>query len=343
MPAPLSDPAAARPRCDRGHVERAGAGRPGCWDDPFVVEVLTDVEVRRLLTPHLAVTWMREALVAEHRGELRSPPRVHTDLDGGRLVFTTGALAGEWFGYRSYDSFDVEPGEQVVVVHQASDGRIRGIALGNELGPRRVGAIGGVAADTLARSDCRSLALIGTGTQAWAQLCAIAAVRRLAEVRVYSRDEDRRQAFAHRARAELSLGAHAARNAQEAVDGADMVVLATNSTTPVIDPAWLAPRVYVTTLGPKQVGCAEFGPELVAVADLAVTDSVAQISAYDPPNILVGTPQEHRLTSLGAILAGQAPGRSSEDQRVLFCSVGLAGTEAYLLNRLISRRLDPNR
>jgi len=56
--------------------------------------------------------WMREALIAEHHGELRSPPRVHTYLGGGRLVFTTGALDGEWFGYRSYDSFDVEPGER---------------------------------------------------------------------------------------------------------------------------------------------------------------------------------------------------------------------------------------
>lgn len=305
-----------------------------------MVEVLTDADVRRLLTPSRAMGWMREALIAEHRGELRAPPRVHTDLGGGRLVFTTGALAGKWFGYRSYDSFDVEPGEQVVVVHHVTDGRVRGIAVGNELGPRRVGAIGGVAADTLARSDSRSLAVIGTGTQAWAQLCAITAVRDLSEIRVYSRGAERREAFADRARAELGLPAQAAPNPERAVAGAGIVVLATNSPTPVVDPAWLAPGSYVTTLGPKQVGRAEFGPELVAVCDLAFTDSIAQISAYDPPNILVGTPQEHRLNSLGAVLAGDAPGRTSDDQRVLFCSVGLAGTEVFLLDRLLDHRSD---
>lgn len=303
-----------------------------------MVEVLTDADVQRLLSPSQAMGWMREALVAEHRGELRSPPRVHADLGGGRLVFTTGALAGKWFGYRSYDSFDVEPGEQVVVVHHATDGRVRGIAVGNELGPRRVGAIGGVAADTLARSDSRSLAVIGTGTQAWAQLCAIAAVRDLSEVRVYSRGVDRRQAFTSRAGSELGLRARTAPDACEAAVGADIVVLATSSLTPVVDPAWLAPGSYVTTLGPKQVGRAEFGPELVANSDLAFTDSVAQISAYDPPNILLGTPQEHRLISLGAVLAGDAPGRTSDDQRILFCSVGLAGTEVFLLDRLIDHR-----
>lgn len=300
-----------------------------------MVEVLTDADVRRLLTPSRAIGWMREALIAQHRGELRSPPRVHADLGDGRLVFTTGAMVGKWFGYRSYDSFAVEPGEQVVVVHHATDGRVRGIAVGNELGPRRVAAIGGVAADVLARSDSRSLAVIGTGSQAWAQLCAMAAVRDLSQVRVFSRGADRRQAFARRARSELGLAAQAAPDAQGAVVGADIVVLATNSPTPVVEPAWLTPGSYITTLGPKQVGRAEFGPELVATCDLAFTDSVAQISAYDPPNILVGTPQEHRLISLGAVLAGDAPGRTSDDQRIVFCSVGLAGTEVFLLDRLI--------
>ncbi|MDN5759496.1 MAG: hypothetical protein L0H59_13365 [Tomitella sp.] len=302
-----------------------------------MVEVLTDADVRRLLTRDAAVEWMREAMVAEHRGELQSPPRVHADLGGSRLVFTTGALRRAWFGYRSYDTFETaEPGEQVVVVHDANTGRVRGIAIGNELGPRRVGAIGGVAADVLARPEASSLALVGTGTQAWEQLCAISVVRDLAHVRVYSRGADGRTAFAGRVRSELGLNAMATADAQEAVDHADIVVLATSSPTPVIDPAWVAPGAFITTLGPKQVGRAEFGPDLVAVCDLAFTDSVAQISAYDPPNVLVGTGKEHLLTSLGAVLAGHSAGRTSADQRVLFCSVGLAGTEVFLLDRLLT-------
>jgi len=297
--------------------------------------VLTDDDIKEALDATRATSWMREALIAEHEGRLRAPPRVHTDLGAGRLVFTTGALAGEWFGYRSYDTFGVEPDEQVVVVHDAADGRVRGVAIGNELGPRRVGAIGAVAADTLARADARALALIGTGRQAWAQLWAIGAVRDLEAVRVHSRNRTNREAFVERARAELGVPARSAEDARIAVEGADIVVLATNSPTSVIDPGLLPPGAYVTTLGPKQVGRAEFGPDLVAAADVAVTDSVAQMSAYDPPNILVGTPQQERLTSLGAVLAGDAPGRTSDDDRVLFCSVGLAGTEPYLLNRLL--------
>lgn len=300
-----------------------------------MVQVLTDADISRVLSPGRAIAWMREALLAEHRGTLHSPPRVHTDLGGGRLVFTTGSLEGTWFGYRSYDTFASPPGEQVVVVHNTVDGRVRGIAVGNELGPRRVGAIGGVAADLLARPNASSLALIGTGTQAWAQLCAIAEVRDLTEVRVHSRRAEHRRAFVARTDAELELTARAEPQARAAVEGADIVVLATSSPTPVIDAGWVAAGSYITTLGPKQVGRAEFGPELVAASDAVFTDSVAQISAYDPPNILQGTAQEHRLSSLGAVLAGEVSGRTSDDQRLLFCSVGLAGTETFLLDRLL--------
>ncbi len=297
--------------------------------------VLEDKDIAELLTAERATSWMREALLAEHARRLVAPPRVHTDVGTGRLVFTTGSLRGEWFGYRSYDTLDVHPGEQVVVVHDATDGRVRGLAIGNELGPRRVGAIGGIAADTLASADADTLGLIGTGNQAWRQLWAISTVRRLSSVRVFSRTPELREAFAERARHELGISVEPVAGAREAVDGAAIVVLATSSATPVIQADWVAPGAFVTTLGPKQVGRAEFDRELVESADVAVTDSVGQVAAYDPPNILHGTSHEQRLTSLGAVLAGDAPGRTSEGQRTLFLSVGLAGTEVFLLNRLL--------
>jgi ornithine cyclodeaminase len=300
-----------------------------------MVLVLDDNDIIASLGAGRAISWMRDAILAAHRGRLSSPPRVHTDLGAGRLVFTTGALAHTWFGYRSYDTFDVEPGEQVVVVHDAEQGRVRGIAVGNELGLRRVGAIGGVAADVLARPDSRSLGLIGTGRQAWAQLWAMSAIRELRSVRVFSRDPVRRAAFAARASDELGLDAVPSGSAAEAVRGADIVVLATNSPSPVVDPAWIGPGTFVTTLGPKQIGRAEFAPDLAAAVDVAVTDSIGQIGAYEPPHILHGTPLEHRLASLGAVLAGAVRGRTTDDERILFLSVGLAGTEAYLLHRLV--------
>lgn len=145
---------------------------------------------------------------------------------------------------------------------------------------------------------------MGAGVQAWNQLWAISVVRELTEVTVFSRDPVRRNAFAARASAELGLLVVAATTPRETVEGKDLVVLATNSPVPVIEAAWVKPGSYVTTLGPKQFGRAEFGPDLVARAEVAVTDSLAQTAAYDPPFVLTGTVQ-------------------------------LAGTETYLLAELL--------
>jgi ornithine cyclodeaminase len=294
------------------------------------VKVLTDADIRAGLTAADAVGWIRDAILAAHDGRLYTPPRVHTELGGGNLVFTTGALAGEWYGYRSYDTFPTDPGSQLVVVHDWHTGAVRGVAVGNELGRRRVGAIGAVAVDALARPDATTLGLVGTGNQAWTQLWAISAVRPLSSVTVFSRDAVRRDAFVARVSDELGLPVTAVSSAREAVDGRDIVVLATSSPVPVIEPEWITTGAFVTTLGPKQMGRAEFGPELLDRADLVVTDSVAQIHAYDPPFVLAGTPQQDRLVGLGEVLAGGVSGET-----VVFCSVGLAGTEAFLLARLI--------
>lgn len=294
--------------------------------------VLSDDDIKARLGAADAVRWMGEAVDAHYRGDLVAPPRVHADLGDGRFAFTTGRLRGSWFGYRSYDTFPAEPGEQVVVVHDEGSGRVRAVVIGNELGPRRTGAIGGVAAQALSPPDATVAAIVGAGTQAWTQLWALAAVRDLAEVRVFSRDPGRREAFAARARALTSAACHAAPAARDAVAGAQIVILATSSATPVIETGWLDPGAYVATLGPKQRGRAEFGPGLAAGAGLIVTDSVAQIDAYDPPSVLAGTPHRDRLVPLGAVRAGQAdpPGPG---QRCVFFSVGLAGTEPYLADR----------
>jgi len=76
--------------------------------------LLDDGQISARLTPRAAVAAMRQAIADAERGVLAAPARVSSDLGQGRLIFTTGARAGEWFGYRSYDTFGTDPGAQVV-------------------------------------------------------------------------------------------------------------------------------------------------------------------------------------------------------------------------------------
>ncbi|MDG4823686.1 ornithine cyclodeaminase family protein [Asanoa sp. WMMD1127] len=292
--------------------------------------LLTDADVVARLDAPTAVAAMRDALVAAHAGQLIAPPRASAVLEGGRLVMTAGHLADEWYGFRSYDTFGHADGEQLVVLHDARDGRIRAIAVGEEIGSRRTGALGGAAVDLLARADAVSVGVIGSGRQAWTQVWATAAVRPVRSVRVFSRSAARRSAFAARVTDSLGLPAVAVDSAAAAVDGQDVVIVATTSERPVLAAADLAPGAHVNLVGFKQQGRAEFGLDLVGRAGVLATDSPAQAGSYDPPLLLGGTP----LRDLGAIAAGAAPGRASAEEISVFLSVGLAGTEVFLLDRV---------
>ncbi|MGW4463427.1 ornithine cyclodeaminase family protein [Micromonospora sp. NPDC004704] len=296
--------------------------------------LLTDDEVAQRLDGTTAVAAMRAALLAAYSGRLVAPPRASAALHGGRLVTAAGQLTEEWYGFRSYDTFGHPDAEQLVVLHDAGSGRIRAIAVGEEIGSRGSGALGAVAVDTLARPDAATVGVLGAGRQAWAHVWAISAVRPLREVTVHCRTPAVRDAFAARVRAELGVPARAVSSAGEAVRDRDLVVLATDSPVPVIDPADLAPGTHVNVVGFKQQGRAEFGTDLLDRAEVLVTDSLAQAMDYRPPMLAAVAPYADRLRHLGALLTGEQPGRRDADQVTLFCSVGLAGAEVFLLDRL---------
>lgn len=297
-----------------------------------MTHIFFDDELRARLSAHDAIRWMGEAIDEHHLGHMESPARLGVDLAGSPLIFTTGRLKGSWYGYRSYGPTTGLSTQQVVVVHDETSGEVSAISVGNELGPRRTGAIGAVAVDALTSPRATTMAIIGTGPQALTQLWAISAVRQLADVKVFSRDASRRDAFVQRARSHSHAPCRSVSSAREAVRGADLVILATTSSTPVIDTQWLEPNAYVATLGPKQMGRSEFPADLAGVAVAIVTDSLSQIDAYDPPTVLVETSQRQRVTTLGRVRADQVKPRG--EGITLFFSVGLAGTEVYLLNQL---------
>ncbi|GAB3145696.1 alanine dehydrogenase [Micromonospora sonneratiae] len=296
--------------------------------------LFTDDDVAAQLDGPTAIGAIRAALLAAHDGRLVAPPRASAALRGGRLVTTAGQLIDQWYGFRSYDTFGHPETEQMVVLHDARSGRIRAIAVGEEIGSRRTGALGGVAVDVLARPDAATLGVIGAGGQAWTQVWAAAVVRPLREVTVYCRTPARRAAFAARVRAELGVPARAVDSAEAAVRGRDVVVLATNSPTPVVSAADLDPGTHVNLVGFKQHGRSEFGPDLLDRADVMVTDSMTQAVSYQPPMLAARAPYLDHLRDLGAVLAGAVPGRTDSRQVTLFCSVGLAGTEVFLLDTM---------
>jgi ornithine cyclodeaminase len=124
-------------------------------------------------------------------------------------------------------------------------------------------------------------------------------------------------------------------SARAAVSDADVVICSTISNTPVLETDWISPGTHVQNVGPKFQDSSELPVDLYETADVLVTDAPAQLADYGDRFLVAGTPHEQRVVSLGMVILGTAPGRTNPEQVTLFCSLGLAGTEVALADRLL--------
>ena len=286
-----------------------------------------------------ATSCMEEAFRQHALGKVIAPARIISDLKAAQLVFTVGASTTDppFAGFRVYDLNQIQSTHrsELTVVLDATDGSMRGLVIGPKLGAIRTGAIGGVAIKHLARDDARSLGLIGSGYQAHTQLEAAAAVRDFTSVRVYSRDPQRCVSFANTMSHKLDRKIEAVEKAQSVVENCDVLICATTSPTPVIDAAWLKPGVHINTIGPKFKDRSELGMDVFERASRLVTDSPAQAQAFGDTYVLHGTPMTDSVEDLSSIVAANAAQSQRKADRItLFVSLGLAGTEVVLANRL---------
>jgi alanine dehydrogenase len=102
------------------------------------------------------------------------------------------------------------------------------------------------------------------------------AIRAFQQVKVWSRDADRRSAFAAECSAAFSTKVMAVNTAEEAVHGSGVVVTATNAKDPVLSPEWVAPGTHVNAMGSNQARRRELPAELIRRADWIAVDSIEQ-------------------------------------------------------------------
>jgi alanine dehydrogenase len=292
------------------------------------MRLLTDAEVHAAISAPAAIDLMALATVQSHRGELVSPPRPTIDGGGTAFTVTAGGRPGGTSGFRVYGSWG--PGSDQFTAVWTGEGRLAGIVLGSALGMYRTGALGGVAVRALARLDATTLGVIGSGAMAWAQVWAACSARGIERVDIHSPTAERREAFARRVEAELGVEAHAVADAESVVAGHDILIVSTVATSPVLRAGWLAPGTHVSSTGPKARGASELAPELAALAAVVTSDSPQQVAAqgswFSPRGV------DH----LGAIVAGDIPGRTTADEVTLYCSIGLSGTEVLLAESLLA-------
>jgi ornithine cyclodeaminase/alanine dehydrogenase-like protein (mu-crystallin family) len=213
--------------------------------------------------------------------------------------------------------------QAIIALFDATTGALLAVTDGRLITESRTAAVSAVSARHLARDDAHVLAIIGTGVQARSHLEALPLVRDFQEVRVWSPNVARVQAFVDAA----PCAVRAAASAEDAVRGADVVVLATSAVTPVIKSAWVADGTHVIGVGACRPAQRETEGALLARATVVVDSRAAAM--VESGDILLAIAEGHIAADrihgeLGEIVAGRKPARRSPNEITFFKSLGLA-------------------
>ena len=282
---------------------------------------LTEEDVEAALTIRDALEAVEGSFRRQAAGEIENRPRDRLRLEDGRLAVMAAADLG--LGVAGVKTYAAGAGgvKFVVVLFDAARHDLLAVIEADQLGRLRTGAASGVAAKHLAREGAVSLGVLGCGHQAETQVAAIrAALPDVATTVVYCRDAGRRQAFAN------AVGAEAAESHQEAA-AQDIVVTITTSKDPVLRGEWLRPGALVCAAGANIARSRELDNAVLERAAFVCCDSRdnARLESGDLIEpVAQGVLDWLEVHELAEVVAGDVPGRQSEDDIVVFKSNGIA-------------------
>jgi len=225
----------------------------------------------------------------------------------------------------------------VILLFSTEDGRPLASFDAGAITRLRTAACSVIAARHLARPDARVMALFGAGVQGRAHAAAMARAFDLSEVRVS--DPYAGDGLADELAQACGVPVRRCEGA-EAVAGADIVVTASRSATPLFSGDQLAPGCFVAAIGSSLPHTRELDDRTLARAACVAVEWLAQTQreAGDLVMAAAGVLDRVRLVELGALVSGQAPGRQHDDEITLYKSVGV-GLEDVALAGLAWRRI----
>jgi ornithine cyclodeaminase len=307
------------------------------------VRILSAADVRAAIDMPAAIETMRSAFTALSAGEATVPVRLVLETPHGTTLFMPAYMHASGATGAKVVSVNVDnPSRGLPAIHavvlalEAESGRVRALMDGTWLTALRTGAAGGLAADVLSRPDASVVAIFGAGVQARTQLEAVRCVRAVSEVRIV----DPVRAAAERFASELDgVEAWVAESASDAVRGADIVVTATTSGTPVFPGSAVEPGTHVTGVGSYTPETREVDADLIRRARVVVDQREAVLAEAGDLIIPIGegiVDEDVIKAELGEVIAGLRPGRESPDQITFFKSVGNAVQDVTIADKVLA-------
>ena len=300
--------------------------------------LLTEADVKSVLTMPLALECVQNSFqrLADGSALLHSRQRLHLPSKSYLHYMAAADGASGYMGLKIYTS-SREGLRFLITLFSVESGDLLALIEADFMGQMRTGAASGLATRLLAREDARTLGIVGTGLQARTQLQAIAHVRKLTEVRAFSRESAKREIFAKEMTEALKIPVSAAESAEAAVRGADIIVTSTTSTNPVVEGRWLKPGVHINAIGANFPQKRELDAEAVKRCNVMVVDSSEQSKLEAGDIIQVFGEDAQRwaeVRELADIVSGKVTGRTNTNEITLFKSNGIAIEDVVVAGRI---------
>ena len=305
------------------------------------VRVIDEHDVRRLLPMDGCIEAMATALASLGRGEMHNPLRfVIRPPDEPSLMGLMPAHRGGDARLWSLKALTIFPGNSArgldshqgfVALFDGETGEPTAIMNAGGITAVRTAAVSGVATRLLAREDVKTLAILGTGTQARSHLEAMRAVRSFDRVVAWS------------ASGRSLEGAESVGSAEEAVREADVLCTVTALAEPIVQREWLKPGVHINAVGSSIPTTRELDTATMAAAALFVDrreSTLNEAGDFLFPQREGAIGPEHIRAELGELLLGTAPGRGSDDEITVFKSLGLAVEDLAAAEVVLARALE---
>jgi ornithine cyclodeaminase/alanine dehydrogenase-like protein (mu-crystallin family) len=309
--------------------------------------VLTEADVQRTLTMAQAVELARAGLSADAAGDVMGN-KYYMDLRLGHFTkpFSGYKTDEDLFFVKIFNFFadNVNQGLPVtssqVLLYEAETGMFVCLMEAGWVTALKTGASTALTVERLCRSDARVLTLFGAGLQGQMHLEALSVVRDWVQVWLVDIDRAKADHVAGEMSAALGLKVEAADSAEVAVRASDVVVTITTGSGELVRRDWLKPGALVCKMGSYQ----ELELGVITGADKLVVDNWAYVSHRNPELMqLLGEGRFSRQTLHAEwpdIVAGRAPGRETDAERIVYIALGIWGEYAAILPAVYHRALE---
>jgi ornithine cyclodeaminase/alanine dehydrogenase-like protein (mu-crystallin family) len=317
---------------------------------PFLL--LTEEHVKSVLPMSDLIAAMESALARFSAGDVQQPVRTVLTVGPQRAWWglmpayvtdppTMGAKLVTVFGTNTERGLPTHLA--TIVLFDTDTGALQALMDGRFITEARTAAVSAVSARYLARPDAGTLAIIGSGVQARSHLEAYASVRHLRDVRVWSPHAVRRDRFVDEMQPHAGVPLRATGTAEDAVRGADLIVLATSSPTPVVEVSWIAPGSHIVSVGACRPDQREMSPDLVARGRLFIDSRAAAL--VESGDVVMGISEkrfgpDHLAGELGELVLGRVRGRQSADEITIFKSLGMAVEDVATADLVYRRAIE---